>query len=110
MVTNTPIGVFRAIVILPSCLDFMVVHRLLRQTSTCRDHGRNEPGDCGLCLDGQTVSYEHELEQVLAAAQSRVPESPVPATSGGAENMALSVTKLLVWCCAEIYSIWCLGG
>jgi hypothetical protein len=51
MVTNTPIGVFRAIVILPSRLDFTVVHRLLRQTSTRRDHGRNEPGDCGLCLD-----------------------------------------------------------
>ena len=53
MVTNTPIGVFRAIVILPSCLDFTVVHRLLRQASTCRDHGRNEPDDCGLCLDDE---------------------------------------------------------
>ena len=42
MVTNTPVGVLRAVVILPSCLDFTVVHRLLRQTSTCRDHGRNE--------------------------------------------------------------------
>jgi len=42
MVTNTPVGVLRAVVILPSCLDFTVVHRLLGQTSTCRDHGRNE--------------------------------------------------------------------
>jgi hypothetical protein len=42
MVTNTPVGVLRAVVILPSCLDFTVVHRLLRQTSTCRNHGRNE--------------------------------------------------------------------
>jgi len=42
MVTNTPVGVLRAVVILPSCLDFTVVHRLLRQTSTCRDHERNE--------------------------------------------------------------------
>src|SRR5260370_969527 len=42
MVTNTPVGVLAAIVILPSCLDFTVVHRLLGQTSTCRDHGRNE--------------------------------------------------------------------
>ncbi len=42
MVTNTPVGVLRAIMILPSCLDFTVVHRLLRQTSTCRDYGRNE--------------------------------------------------------------------
>src|SRR5260370_40241543 len=42
MVTNTPVGVLRAVVILPSCLDFMVVHRLLRQTSTWRDNGRNE--------------------------------------------------------------------
>ena len=43
--------------ILPSCLDFTVVHRLLRQTSTCRDHGRNELCDRRLCLDhGQTGS------------------------------------------------------
>jgi len=32
--TNTPVGVLRAIVILPSRLDVAVVHRLLRQTST----------------------------------------------------------------------------
>ena len=51
MVTNTPVGVLRAIVILPRRLDFTVVHRLLRQTSTCWDHGCKEPGDCGLCLD-----------------------------------------------------------
>ncbi len=42
MVTNTPVGVLRAVVIFPSCLDFTVVHRRLRQTSTCRDHGRIE--------------------------------------------------------------------
>jgi hypothetical protein len=35
IVTNTPVGVFRAIVILPSRLRVAVVHRLLRQTSTC---------------------------------------------------------------------------
>jgi hypothetical protein len=42
MVTNTPVGVLALIVILPSCLDFAIVHRLLRQTSTLRNHGRNE--------------------------------------------------------------------
>jgi hypothetical protein len=42
MVTNTPVGVLRAVVIFPSCLDFAVVHRLLRQTNTSRDHGRDE--------------------------------------------------------------------
>src|SRR5439155_17385640 len=42
MVTNTPVGVLGTVVILPSCLDFAVVHQLLRQTSTCRDRGRNE--------------------------------------------------------------------
>lgn len=34
-VTNTPVGVLRAVVILPSRLRVAVVHRLLRQTSTC---------------------------------------------------------------------------
>ncbi len=42
MVTDASVGVLRAVVILPSCLDFTVVHRLLCQTSTCRDHGRND--------------------------------------------------------------------
>ena len=51
MVTNTPVGVLAAIVILPSCLDFTVVHRLLRQTSTCRDNGLNQFRDRRLCLD-----------------------------------------------------------
>ena len=51
MVTNTPVGVLAAIVILPSCLNFTVVHRLLRQTSTCRDHGRKELCDRRLSLD-----------------------------------------------------------
>jgi len=37
MVTNTPVGVLAAIVILPSCLDFPVIHRLLCQTSTRRE-------------------------------------------------------------------------
>jgi hypothetical protein len=45
---------------------------------------------------GQTVSYEHELEQVRAAAQSRVPESPVPATVASGENTPLSVLNLVV--------------
>jgi hypothetical protein len=45
---------------------------------------------------GQTVSYEHEPEQVLAAAQSRVPESPIPDPSVSAENNVLSIFKLLV--------------
>src|SRR5208283_5828352 len=48
MVTNTPVGVLRAIVILPSCLDVTVVHGLLRQTSTCRHRGCNEPCHCEL--------------------------------------------------------------
>jgi len=57
MVMNTPVGVLRAIVILPSCLDFTVVHRLLRQTSTCWDHGHKELCDRRLCLDdGQSGS------------------------------------------------------
>ena len=51
MVTNTPVGVLAAIVILPSRLDFPVVHRLLRQTSTRRDHGCNELCDRRLYLD-----------------------------------------------------------
>src|SRR5258708_34856913 len=34
IVTNSTVGVFRAIVILPSRLHVAVVHRLLRQTST----------------------------------------------------------------------------
>src|SRR6266436_3842389 len=34
IVTNTPVGVLRAIVILPSRLRVAVVHRLLHQTST----------------------------------------------------------------------------
>ena len=55
---------------------------------------------------GQTVSYEHEPEQVLAAAQSRVPESPVPATSGSAENKTLSGPEFVVSSCATIYSMW----
>ena len=42
MVTNTPIGVLRAIVIFPSRLDFTVFHRLLRQTSIWQDYRRNE--------------------------------------------------------------------
>ena len=42
MIVNTPVGVLRAIVIIPSCLDFTVAHRLLRQTSTCLDHGHEE--------------------------------------------------------------------
>ena len=58
MVTNTPVGVLAAIVILPSCLDFTVVHRLLRQTSTCRDYGPDQLRDRRLCLDHrQTGSY-----------------------------------------------------
>ena len=32
---DTPVGVLRAIVILPSRLDVVVLHLLLRQTSTC---------------------------------------------------------------------------
>ena len=49
MVMNTPVRMLRAIVILPSCLDLTVVHRLLRQTSICRDYGRNELCDRRLC-------------------------------------------------------------
>jgi hypothetical protein len=52
IVTNTPVGVFRTIVILPGRLDVVVVHRFLRQTSTCGGPGAyNEPGECGLHLD-----------------------------------------------------------
>jgi len=53
MVTNTPVGVLGAIVIFPSCLDFTVVHRLLRQTSICRDHARKEICDRRLSLDDE---------------------------------------------------------
>jgi hypothetical protein len=35
-------------------------------------------------------------EQVLAASESGVPESPVPATSGSAENTLLRVLKFVV--------------
>jgi hypothetical protein len=58
MVTNAPVGVLRAIVILPSCLDFTVVHRLLRQTSTCRDHGSNELCARRLSLDDASALSE----------------------------------------------------
>jgi len=49
MVTNTPIGVFAAIVILPSCLDIAVVHRRLTQISTAWTTGRIEPCDRSMC-------------------------------------------------------------
>ncbi len=39
MVTNSPVGVLRALVILPSRLNVTIVHRLLRQTSTGTLHG-----------------------------------------------------------------------
>ena len=42
IVTNTPEGVLRAIVILPSRLQVAVVHRSLCQTSTCSDRGRKQ--------------------------------------------------------------------
>jgi hypothetical protein len=35
-------------------------------------------------------------EQVLAASESGVPESPVPPASGSAENTQLSVLKFVV--------------
>src|SRR5579862_7831067 len=52
IVTDAPVGALRAIVILPSRLDVVVLHRLLSQTSTClgpRIRAMNR--DCGLCLD-----------------------------------------------------------
>ena len=65
MVTNTPVGVLGAVVILPSCLDFAVVHQLLRQTSTCRDHGRNElvTQDCAPRFDGLVHGTGHDRRQ-----------------------------------------------
>ena len=69
MLTNTPVGVFRAIVILPSCVDFTVVHRLLRQTSTFGGPGRNGPGAFGLHLDeGLAEGY------ISGALRRRYPE------------------------------------
>ena len=41
IVTNTPVGVFRTIVIFPGRLDVVVVHRFLRQTSTCNTTARS---------------------------------------------------------------------
>ena len=58
MVTNTPVGVLRAIVISPSCLDFTVVHRLLRQTSTRRDSGRKELCDRRLSLNDGLLFHD----------------------------------------------------
>ena len=46
---NTPVGVLGFIMILPSCLGFTIVHRLLCQISTRRDHERNELCDRRLC-------------------------------------------------------------
>jgi hypothetical protein len=46
------------------------------------------------------------LNQVLAAIRSAVPESLVPAKSGGAENTPLRAPHSDVWQCARIYSIW----
>jgi len=58
MATNTPVGVLRAIVIFPSCMDATVAHRLLRQTSTRRTVGHNELCDRKSHLDdGQTLPY-----------------------------------------------------
>ncbi len=69
MLTNTPVGVLRAVLILPSCLDFTVVHRLLRQTSTCRDNGLNQLRDRRLCLDhgqhGSNDASEHKNPLLL---------------------------------------------
>jgi hypothetical protein len=71
MVTNTPVGVLAAIVILPSCLDFTVVHRVSGQTSTCHDNGRNHflTADCG-CTAGSVPStpgvwYDYRLTSKL---------------------------------------------
>jgi hypothetical protein len=84
MVTNTPVGVLRAVVILPSCLDFTVVHRLLRQTSTCRDHGRNElvTEDCAW-IPGkpeliQKSGSGKSREQGAKRHWHRLPKNPTP--------------------------------
>jgi hypothetical protein len=60
---NTPVGVLRAIVILPSCLDFTVAHRLLRQTSTCLDHGHEE-------LYDEHCAWIMELNEAAGAADA----------------------------------------
>ena len=49
---------------------------------------------------------DSDLDQILAAADKSVPESLIPDASGGAENMRLSVLKVGVCSCAEIYSLW----
>lgn len=78
MVTNTPVGVLALIVILPSCVDFAVVHRLLRQTSTLRDQGAMSfvTADCGWMMaypeaaaDGGALSVIG-IFQLPAAKQS----------------------------------------
>jgi hypothetical protein len=67
MVTNTPVGVLRAVVIVPSRLHVAVVHRLLRQTSTCSRSGRRQwTCDWGLRPhDGQSGSNASGLVKLL---------------------------------------------
>src|ERR1035438_6427988 len=58
--------------------------------------------------DAQTEVEPWSLGQVLAVVQSSesgVPESPVSAASGGAENTLLSVSRFGVRSCATIYSL-----
>src|SRR5579862_3100735 len=74
IVTDTPEGVLRAVVILPSRQRIAVLHRLLRQTSTCRDHEHNEPGDCELCLDDELlVSRAIDNEKPTSVTYANVP-------------------------------------
>jgi hypothetical protein len=57
MITNTPVGVLAAIVILPSGLDVAVVHGCYARLAPAGDHGRNDLCARRLCLDyGQTGS------------------------------------------------------
>src|SRR5258708_2832734 len=73
MVTNTPGGVLAAVVILPSCLDFTVVHRLLGQTSTCQDHGRNArfmTADCPWMTSYSEVAVVNRRLHSLSCANS----------------------------------------
>src|SRR5580692_8131846 len=57
IVTNTPVGVLRAIVILPSRLQVAVVHRSLRQTSTGVHSSEDLDATCRKAGVGSTYRY-----------------------------------------------------
>ena len=104
MVTNTPIGVFAPIVILPSGLDFTVVHQLLRQTSTCPTTGAMSfvTADCAMDFTATSKaprptpeeSYQQRLDDVWRHGAAIPPFSeepqakPCPGESSGGRQAA----------------------